>query len=366
MYTRAFLSVALVGLSAVCTPASAGTYTVDCGSNGPASLVQNQLAAITGKNNTLTVAGTCTGDLQLIGLDSLTISGLSMTGTLIMSAATHISLQGLTINGGLLATDHASLTVSNSTVNGYVQLMHESSGSFSNMTIRQWTDPTTGAGGSGILCEMSSECQFSNTTVSGIPSGSVTTPSIGVQVVSASRFNFASGRISGFDWGVHVWNNATAFFNPDCADLSIDSNKSIGVYVRDGGVVKLEGAPSADTTSTCPANVVIGNNGDYGMLAEGGGLGFLYRAQITGHAVDGVRIQDGSVVKVRSSTIDRATSTGRSAAVKSHAHLWFNEETAGPAAGSTLAGAVCVTNDSSVDTDNSSTTVRAIPRCPSP
>jgi hypothetical protein len=65
-------------------------------------------------------------------------------------------------------------------------------------------------------------------------------------------------------------------FQPFCANLSIDSNRSIGVAVRDGGVVKLEGSPAADG---CPAaNVIISNNGDYGMLAEGGGLGFLYRA----------------------------------------------------------------------------------------
>ena len=363
MYTRVSLSIAtLLGLSAVCTPASAGTYTVDCGTNGPTSLVQNQLAAITGTHNTLTVTGTCSGDLQLSAMDSLTISGLSMTGTLALTAATHIGIQGVTISGELLATDHSSLTVANSTVNGVVQLMHETSGTFSNLAVANWVDPGTGTASSGIVCEMSSECSFSNTNVSGVPSGDVTTPSIGIQAVSASRLNFTSGRINGFDWGVHVWNNATAFFNPYCANLSIDSNRSIGVEVRDGGVVKLEGTPAG---SGCPAaNVIISNNGNYGMLAEGGGLGFLYLAQITGHANDGVLVQDGAVVKVRSSSIDRATSTGRSAAVRSDAHLWFNEETAGPSAGSTLAGPVCVTSDSSVDTNNSSTVVKETSRCP--
>jgi len=82
MYTRVSLSIAtLLGLSAIATPASAGTYTVDCGTNGPTSLVQNQLAAITGAHNVLTVTGTCSGDLQLSAIDSMTISGLSMTGT---------------------------------------------------------------------------------------------------------------------------------------------------------------------------------------------------------------------------------------------------------------------------------------------
>lgn len=365
MYTRLCLSTAtLLGLSTVCTSAFAGTYAVDCGTNGPTSLVQNQVAAITGTHNALTVTGTCSGDLQLAALDSLTISGLTMTGTLALSAATHISVQGATISGELLATDHSSLTVSNSTVNGIVQLMHETSGTFSNLTVANWVDPASGTASSGILCSTSSECSFSNTNVSGVPSGDVTTPSIGVQAVSGSRFNFASGQISGFDWGVHVWNNATAFFNPYCGNLSINSNKSIGVYVRDGGVVKLEGTPAG--SGCAAANVIISNNGNYGMLAEGGGLGFLYLAHITGHTLDGLYIQDGSVVKVRSSSIDRAASTGRSATVRANGHLWFNEETAGPTAASTLAGTVCVTTNSSVDTYNSATVVKESSPCPTP
>jgi len=169
---------------------------------------------------------------------------------LFLSAATHIGIQGVTVSGELLATDHSTLNVSNSTVNGVIQLMHETSGSFSNLTVAKWVDPGTGTVSSGIVCGMSSECSFSNTNVSGVPSGDVTTPSIGIQAVSASRLNFASGRISGFDWGVHVWNNATAFFSPYCANLSIDSNRSIGIFVRDGGVAKLEGSPAG---GGCPA-----------------------------------------------------------------------------------------------------------------
>jgi hypothetical protein len=365
MYMRLFLSVTtLLGLSSVCAPASAGTYTVDCGTSGSTAVVQNQLAAITGTHNTLTVTGTCSGDLQMSAMDSLTISGLSMTGTLSLSAATHIVIQGATISGELLATDHSSLTVNSSTVNGILLLMHETSGSFGNLTVANWVDPNSGTASSGIICATSSECSFSNTNVSGVPSGDVTTPAIGIQAVSGGRFNFSSGRVSGFDWGVHVWNNATAFFTPSCGNVSIDSNKSIGVYVRDGGVLKLEGSPAG---YGCPAaNVIISNNGNYGMLAEGGGLGFLYLAQITGHAIDGVHIQDGSVVKVRSSSIDAATSTGRSATVRAQGHLWFNEETSGPSAASTLAGTVCVTKNSSVDVYNSSTVIKEVAPCPTP
>jgi hypothetical protein len=243
---------------------------------------------------------------------------------------------------------------------------HVSSATFANMTVSQWVDPASGAGGSGIICLSSSECSFSTTTVSGTPSGDPITPSIGIQAASASRFNFTSGRISGFDYGVHVWNNATAFFNPDCNNLSIDSNVSIGIYVRDGGIVKLEGSTPDASSAACPGSVLISNNGRYGVLAEGGGTAFLYRAQVTGHSIDSVRVQNGSVAKIRSSTIDAATGSHRSARVSGQAHLWFNEEAYGPKAGSTLVGPVCVANNSSVDTENSSTELRTVDRCTGP
>jgi hypothetical protein len=367
MYKRLVLAIATVmGLAAGPKAALAAAYSVDCGSSGSSSLIQAQLAAMTGSHNTLTVTGTCVGDVGIQGSDYLSIQGLSLTGTLSVQSATHTSIVGLTLYGAFLATDHASLNVSYSTVNGYIQVLHESSATFANMTVAQWVDPASGAGGSGIICLSSSECSFSATTVSGTPSGDPITPSIGIQAASGSRFNFASGRISGFDYGVHVWNNATAFFNPDCNSLSIDSNVSIGVYVRDGGIVKLEGLTPDAITAACPGNVLITNNGRYGVLAEGGGAAFLYRAQINGHSLDSVRVQNGSVAKIRSSSIEAATGSRRSARVSSQAHLWFNEEAYGPSAASTLAGPVCIANNSSVDTENSSTQIRTIDRCTGP
>jgi len=356
-------ALTLVGLAATSSPATAGNYTVNCGTNGDSSLVQNQLAAISGTYNTLTVTGTCVGDLDITQINTLTITGLSLTGTISVYNATQIALQGLTLYGQLIVTDRSSITAANSTMNGGITLARFSSGNFDKLTVTQWTDPTTGAGGGGILCLQSSDCRFSNTTVTGLPSSDRSSPSTGINVGSTSRFNFGSGRISGFDWGVHVWNNSMAFFNPGCANLSIDSNRSIGVYVRDGGTVKLEGA-TPPLTSDCPAAVVIANNGDYGLLAEGGGLGFLYRAKVSGHVVDSLKVQNGSVVKVRSSSIAAATTSGRSARLKSNAHLWFDEEYYGPSAGSTFAGPVCLTNGSTVDTDNSSTTLTTVSSCP--
>ena len=359
MYTRAFLSIAtLMGLAAVCAPVSAATYTAACGAGGDVSIIQNQLAAMTGTNNALAVTGTCVGELSIQGFNGLAITGLSFTGDVFVSASTHVSIAGATIAGSVQSSDHTSLVLQDLTVTGYGQFMKESSVSGTNITFT-----ATAPGASGIFCLTGSDCTFSNTTVVGSSSGDPTTPSIGVQIASASRFSFASGRITGFDWGVHVWNHATALFGPSCDNISIDSNHSIGIYVRDGGLVKLEGLPPSDVTSSCPSTVLISNNGSYGLLAEGGGLGALYRATVTSHTTDGVRVQDGSTVKVRSSSIDAATTSGRSARVKSNAHLWFDEETSGPSARSILAGPVCITGDSTVDTDNSSTIVRTTTKC---
>jgi hypothetical protein len=61
--------------------------------------------------------------------------------------------------------------------------------------------------------------------------------------------------------------------------------------------------------------------------------------------------------------IDAATTSGRSARVKALAHLYFDEQEAGPAAGSTLAGPVCVTGSATVDTENSSTVLTVQKSC---
>ena len=353
---------ALLGLAAASSPAMAGSYVVNCGTNGDAALVQNQLAAMAGPNNTLLVGGTCVGDVSISNFDSLTIFGLSLTGNLYLRNATRVSMQGVIVHG-TLDVDRSSFTVNSSTVNGAIQLRRNSSGTFGTLNVTQGRDPATGAAVYGIWCLQGSDCNFTNTSVSGLPSGDPASPAVGILAATASRLSFASGRVAGFDIGVKVWNNSTAFLMPDCGNLTIESNSTAGVQVRDGGVVKLEGAPPP-VSATCPAGIVIANNGSYGLLAEGGGLGFLYRAQVSGHSVDNVKVQNGSIVKIRSSTIGAATGSGRAARLKGNAHLWFDEETNGPSAGSTLAGPVCMTNGSTVDTDNSSTTLTTVSSCP--
>jgi len=69
-----------------------------------------------------------------------------------------------------------------------------------------------------------------------------------------------------------------------------------------------------------------------------------------------------SMARIRSSSIGAAAS-GRSAMVKSQAHLYFDELENGPNASSSLAGTVCVTGNSTVDTDNSSTVLNVVTTC---
>jgi hypothetical protein len=79
-----------------------------------------------------------------------------------------------------------------------------------------------------------------------------------------------------------------------------------------------------------------------------------------------VRVTNGSTARIRSSTLSASTASGRSARLKSQAHLYFDEGSNGPAAGSTLAGPVCITGNSTVDTDGSATMVNVTTTCSSP
>jgi hypothetical protein len=353
------ITLSFLTLAAISSHANATVLLAQCGSGGDVvSIVQSRLSGMA-KGDSLVVSGSCAGgSLTISGVDSISIQNLTVQDPIAINvaAATHVSFTGLSVEAAgstLNVTDHSSVNVSNANLNGWLQIQKNSSAAFSGLVVAG-----SGAAG-GIACLSGSDCQFSITTIIGASSGDPATPSIGLQAASGARLNFASGYITGFDWGVHVWNNATAFFDSGCASTVIDSNKSIGVYVRDGGIAKFSGPDS-----TCSGGALsISNSATYGLLTEGGGQAFLFNTAISGIGVDPIRVQDGSVVKVRSSQIAAASSTGRSAWVKSQSHLWFNEEQAGPGAGSTLAGPVCVTNSSSVDTDNSSTAVTTTASC---
>ena len=364
MYKRMSLSAAVL-LGWALSPqiaAAGGSYTVACGSGGATSLIQAQLTAIAGTTgNTLTVTGTCSGTLIVSDFDQLTISGLTLTGDLLLTDSKSVNFNGLTVAGTLTVAESRDTQFNTITVTGYVQAIRGSRASFSQLTMNPGTD-SSGALAEGFTCAGASTCSLDGFTLHGTPSpaGGAT---VGALAASASTLTLGSGTISGFDVGIQAWNHATALLLPSCANLIISTNGTMGVYVRDSALVKAQGFGPAAASSSCPGQITIASNGQYGVLAEGAGNAYLYDVQISGHSTDGVLVQDGASAKVLSSTIDAASSSGRSARVRAQSILWFDEEQNGPTARSVLHGPVCVTGNSYVDTNNSSTKVNTQQMC---
>jgi hypothetical protein len=356
--------LALFAAAAFAPHAHATVYTVDCGAGGTTAALQAQIATIgSSPGHQINVLGTCVGDVNTSNADRLHIAGLVLTGSVYMTSAQGMRFTNLTINGGLTLQNSRSATFSGTTVRGVVSVMRGSQAVFSNFTANTYVE-------SGVTydpsfnCVGQSECSLNNATLTGSFTSST---SIGILAASASRLNFSTGSISGFGTGLQAWNNASAFVNAGCDPITIQGNAVAGVSAVDTGIVKVYGISAAEATDYgCPGPVIvqISNNGNYGVFADGGGNAYLQNTRVRRHLLEGVRVQNGSVVRVRSSEIDAAKKTGRSARVKGNAHLYFDEQEAGPAAGSTLAGPVCVTGSSTVDTDNSSTVVTVLTSCP--
>jgi hypothetical protein len=303
------------------------------------------------------------GNVDSSRADRLTISGLSLTGALTMTAANSMKFPNLTITGSITLLNTRNTTFSNTKISGDIVLNRGSQASFTTITSSPWTD-ASGTHDPTFNCLGQSECTLNFATLSG---AGATPTSVGVLAASASRLNFTAGTISGFGTGVQAWNNATAFITANCDPITIKSNLVQGVTALDSAMVKIFGISKQDAIDLgCPGAVTVDvtSNGTYGVFADGGGNAYLQYVNISGHKTDGVRVQHGSTMRVRSSTIDAAAGTGRSAHVKAQAHLYFDEQEAGPAAGSSLAGPVCVTGGSTADTDNSSTVITVLTSCP--
>jgi hypothetical protein len=366
MYQRiAFTSLLVLGALSHSPRVAAATYTANCGTNGSSSIVQNQLAVIgSTPNSTLQVTGTCVGDLVIQRADRLTITGLVVTGDVTLDSSTLTNIISSNFTGFLSVSNSRGTGISNVVVTGEVDLSRGSQVNVRGLTMSSWSD-SSGVHEPSLNCIGQSECSFAGLTLTGSGTGRGT-GTAGLLAASASRMTVSGANISGFDVGVQVWNNATAFLTPVCSAVVIGSNLTTGVFVTDGGVVKIEGESAADAAASgCsgPYSVGIIGNGNYGVLADGGGNAYLYLTQIQNHAIDGIRIQHGSTVRVRSSSVDAATASGRSARLAFGANLYFDEQLNGPAAGSTVAGPVCVASNSTVDTGNSSTAVNVTNTC---
>lgn len=359
-----FPLLSLVAISFTPHAAHATVFTINCGAGGPTTALQAQITSIgSTPGHQINVTGTCVGDVDTSRADRLTIAGLSLTGSLTMQVANSLRFPNLTIEGAITLINTRNTTFTNTKIRGDIMLTRGSQASFITLSSNPWTD-STGTHDPAFNCVGQSECTLSNATLSGT-GGSKT--SVGVLAASASRLNFTSGTISGFGTGLQAWNNATAFVTANCDPITIKGNVIQGVTALDSGVAKVFGTSKQDAIDLgCPGPVTveIGDNGAYGVFADGGGNAYLQYTSVSGHKIDGVRIQHGSVMRVRSSKIDAAGGTGRSACVKAQAHLYFDEQEAGPSAGSSLGGPVGVTGSSTVDTDNSSTVVSMVGSCP--
>ena len=348
--------------------AHAASFTIDCGASGPPTALQAQISSFgSTPNNQINVLGTCVGDLDVSRTDRLTITNLSLTGSLSSNAANTLRLFNLTLNGSLTILATRNSSVSTATIRGDIYIQRGSQVSFTALTGNPWTD-STGTHDPVFACAGQSECSLNGAVLTGTGTSST---SVGVVAASGSRLNFYSGTITGFGTGLLSWNNAIAFVMPICDPLVIRGNREMGVSVSDSGMVKIAGMSAQDAalngcTVTTPITVDINANGKYGVLADGGGNAYLQLARITGHTLDGVRVQHGSIMRIRNSQIDAATTSRRSARVKASAHLYFDEQEAGPTARSTLSGPVCVTTSGTVDTENSATTLTIVRTCSGP
>jgi hypothetical protein len=361
--------VALAAASAfIPHTAHAALFTIDCGASGPTTALQAQVSSLgSTPNNQINVLGTCVGDLDVSRSDRLTISNLSLTGSISSTAANTLRLTNLTLNGGLTILATRNSSVGTATIRGDIYIQRGSQISFVTLTLNPYTD-STGTHDPTFSCAGQSECTLSNSLLTG--TGTSTT-SVGALAASGSRLNFYSGTITGFGIGLMSWNNAIAFVMPICDPLAIRGNKEMGVSVSDSGMVRMAGMSTADLVAngcpgTTPVPVDISANGKYGVFADGGGNAYLQLTRITGHTLDGVRVQNGSIMRVRNSTIDAAVTSRRSARVKGAAHLFFDEQEAGPTARSTLSGPVCVTTSGTTETENSATSLTITRICSGP
>ncbi len=370
MKTRYGFTTLLVVCAAAFAPraALAALFTIDCGAGGATTALQDQITALgSTPNNQINMLGTCVGDVDVSRTDRLTITNLSLTGSLTANSASTLRMVTLTLNGGLAIFNTRNSTFSGLRIRGDITVIRGSQVSFGNLISNTWTD-AAGTHDPAFNCTGQSECTVNVATLTG---AGTSTASVGLLAGSGARLNFYAGTITGFGTGVQSWNNATTFVTALCDPISIRGNRVAGVFAADGGIVKVFGMTAQEAVdSGCPAPVAvtvdIASNGKYGVLADGGGDAYLQLTRITGHSLDGVRVQHGSVVRVRNSSIDAATTSRRSARVSALAHLYFDEQEAGPAARSTLAGPVCVTGSATVDTDNSSTVLTVQRSCSGP
>src|SRR5216117_809257 len=101
--SHGLLQVLAIAATAFVTHAAHATiFTINCGVSGPTTALQAQITSIgSTPGHQINVLGTCVGDVDTSRADRLTISGLSLTGSLTMQAASSLRFPNLTIDGSI-------------------------------------------------------------------------------------------------------------------------------------------------------------------------------------------------------------------------------------------------------------------------
>jgi hypothetical protein len=201
------VTVALL-LAAPVFSAQAAAVLVDCTKKG--TTLTAALAKLTkSAANTVTISGTCTEDVSVVGYTGLTLignPGAAITGTLTPSAGTT-----LTVDGG------STITVQSLTINN---------------------GPSEGA--TGAMCTGRSLCVFDNVVIQG--SGAPSQTGLSLQNQSSADVLGAT-LIKNNDTGLGVFGASTVNMRPDTFGVAgpvIAGNSSFGAIVQDGSFLRTD------------------------------------------------------------------------------------------------------------------------------
>jgi len=232
-------TIFLLGLTA-----QALTFNVDCrlATHLPINVIVAKIAARNPLGpNTITVTGNCHENVAITSLDNLTLQASSLGATI--TDASNGTLDTLVV------VDSGRFALNGFTINGSVNCADNAVCRLNGNTIQ---NSQIGYG----LRASRSHVDSQNDSISNNPSG------LGVLVTNDSRVLLV--------------------------DDTVSNNGSHGIQVFNDAFVQL--ANTATTTT-------VSNNGGFGILARSNGNVRLSVANVTGNALDGIRIVDASVMR---------------------------------------------------------------------
>jgi hypothetical protein len=170
----------------------AASFTIDCGASGPTTALQAQINSLgSTPNNQINVLGNCVGDVDVSRSDRLTLTNLSLTGSLFSNAANGLRLFNLTLTGTLSLVATRNSSVSTATVRGDIFVQRGSQVSFALLNSNPWTD-SSGTRDPTFSCVGQSECSLNNVVLTGM---GTSTASVGALSARARGSTSIPGRL---------------------------------------------------------------------------------------------------------------------------------------------------------------------------